>query len=114
MKMIFICFRITASNYYGARHGIETLFQMILWDDKTHEYKMLNNVNITDGPEFSHRGISLDTVRNYISLDKMAHTMNPQHCSVHTHNKEMHVMFHSVRRRPWQLGFLTRDGYIYM
>ena len=69
--MIFICFRITASNYYGARHGIETLFQMILWDDKTREYKMLNNVNITDGPVFSHRGISLDTVRNYISVRKI-------------------------------------------
>ena len=44
---------------------------MILWDDKTRQYKMLNNVNISDGPVFTHRGISLDTVRNYISVDKI-------------------------------------------
>ena len=44
---------------------------MILWDDKTRQYKMLNNVTISDGPVFTHRGISLDTVRNYISVDKI-------------------------------------------
>ena len=44
---------------------------MIVWDDKTRQYKMLNNVNISDGPVFTHRGISLDTVRNYISVDKI-------------------------------------------
>ena len=70
MKKCFILsFSIDAPNYYGARHGIETLFQMVVWDEVREKYLMPDNVNITDNPTFTHRGMSLDTVRNFISID---------------------------------------------
>ena len=64
-------YRISASNYFGARHGIETLFQTIVWDEVTEAYVRLSDVSVQDRPEFPHRGLSLDTVRNFISIDKI-------------------------------------------
>ena len=68
--MLFF-YRISASNYFGARHGIETLFQTIVWDEMSGAYFRLSNVTVEDKPEFPHRGLSLDTVRNFISIDKI-------------------------------------------
>ena len=42
---------------------------MVVWDEVKMKYLMLDNVNITDYPSFTHRGMSLDTVRNFISID---------------------------------------------
>jgi len=60
---------ISAANYFGARHGIETLFQLMEYDDITMNYIILNSAEIRDYPEFRHRGISLDTSRNFIEVD---------------------------------------------
>ena len=60
---------ISADNYFGARHGIETLFQLMEYDDITMNYIILNSAEIRDYPEFRHRGISLDTSRNFIEVD---------------------------------------------
>ena len=60
---------IEANNYYGARHAVETLFQLVVWDEVGESYLMLDTVDITDWPEFPHRGISVDTVRNFIPVD---------------------------------------------
>ena len=60
---------ISAANYFGARHGIETLFQLMEYDDITMNYIILNSAEIRDYPEFRHRGISLDTSRNFIAAD---------------------------------------------
>ena len=62
---------IEASNYYGARHGLETLFQLVVWDELEGNHLMLDTVDITDWPEFPHRGISVDTVRNFIPVDNI-------------------------------------------
>ena len=68
--MIFI-YRISSSNYFGARHGIETLFQTIVWDEMSGAYFRLADISVEDSPEFPHRGLSLDTVRNFISIEKL-------------------------------------------
>ena len=60
---------IVAENYFGARHAIETLFQLTEYDDVSHNYIILGAVAIRDYPEFRHRGITLDTARNYITVD---------------------------------------------
>ena len=72
---------ISAANYFGARHGIETLFQLMEYDDITMNYIILNSAEIRDYPEFRHRGISLDTSRNFIEpgtikriIDGMGHS----------------------------------------
>jgi hexosaminidase len=47
---------ISADNFFGARHGLETLSQLIVYDDLKNSLVMLNDVNIEDGPRFIHRG----------------------------------------------------------
>ena len=60
--------RMTASNYYGARHAVETVFQLVVWDEVEARHLMLDRADIMDWPEFPHRGISVDTVRNFIPV----------------------------------------------
>ena len=60
---------ISAADYFGARHGIETLFQLMEYDDIYRNYIIVNSAEIRDYPEFRHRGISLDTSRNFIEAD---------------------------------------------
>ena len=51
------------------------------YDDITNNYVMLGKASIIDYPEFLHRGIMLDTSRNFIKprvikriIDGMAHS----------------------------------------
>ena len=60
---------ISAANYFGARHGTETLFQLMEYDDITTKYIIVKSAEIRDYPEFRHRGITLDTSRNFIEPD---------------------------------------------
>lgn len=60
---------ITAENYFGARHGFETLNQLIIFDDLRNEIQIVRDASITDRPVYPHRGILLDTSRNYVTVD---------------------------------------------
>jgi len=62
---------ITAGTYFGARHAIETLFQLTEWDSYNTAYVVLDNVLIQDEPFYPHRGISLDTARNFFPVSKI-------------------------------------------
>lgn len=58
---------IKAENYYGARHGLETLSQLFSSHDNV--LLMVKNAYIDDKPIYSHRGLLLDTARNYLAID---------------------------------------------
>jgi len=60
---------IRAETYFGARHGVETLFQLIQFDSVEDSYLISADVNIEDSPHYPHRGVMLDTARNFISVD---------------------------------------------
>ena len=62
---------ITSEDYFGSRHGIEALFQLMEYDDLVEDFIMVSAANIKDEPEFSHRGISMDTSRNFISKETL-------------------------------------------
>ena len=73
--------KIYADTYFGARHGVETLFQLMEYDDIRESFVILDTVEIVDAPEFPHRGITLDTSRNFIEvpvikriIDGMSHS----------------------------------------
>lgn len=60
---------ISSINYFGARHALETLDQLIVFDDFNDELLILDEVEIEDEPKYKHRGISMDTSRNYFTVD---------------------------------------------
>ncbi|XP_046651047.1 chitooligosaccharidolytic beta-N-acetylglucosaminidase-like [Daphnia pulicaria] len=59
---------ITATTFFGARHAIETLSQIMAWDKTLESMIMLTDANISDSPAFVHRGLIIDTSRNFFSV----------------------------------------------
>lgn len=59
---------IVAETYFGARHAMETLSQLITWDELSNSLVMIQNAHIEDTPVFAHRGFSIDTSRNYVEI----------------------------------------------
>ena len=60
---------LSASNAFGAMHGIETLSQLISFDSDSMIYVIRDAPwKINDCPRFPHRGILMDTSRHYESL----------------------------------------------
>jgi hexosaminidase len=57
---------VRAQTFFGARHGLETLSQLVWWDDST--LRVLTTAHIRDEPRFLHRGVLLDTARNFLPL----------------------------------------------
>lgn len=58
---------IKANTYYGARLGLETLSQMITYDDLSDTLQIYSGATVNDKPVFRHRGLLIDTSRNFIS-----------------------------------------------
>lgn len=56
---------VGARSYFGARHAVETLFQMMEYDEAARRFLVLSDARVEDRPEFAHRGVSLDVSRNF-------------------------------------------------
>ena len=59
---------ITAKSFYGARHGLETLGQLINYDDICGSLQIVKDADIEDAPAYPLRGLMLDTSRNFFSV----------------------------------------------
>ncbi|CAH1108307.1 unnamed protein product [Psylliodes chrysocephalus] len=95
---------ITSPTFFGARNGLQTLSQLIIYDDLRSELQMPNNGYITDKPAFPHRGIVLDTSRNYISVDVIKRTLKAMGASklnaFHWHITDTHSFPYVSKSRP--------------
>lgn len=67
--------KIQAETIFGARHALETLLQLIVFDDIRNELQMVGEFEIDDKPVFKHRGVLLDTSRNYFSVESIKRTI---------------------------------------
>ncbi|XP_053677252.1 probable beta-hexosaminidase fdl [Anopheles nili] len=67
--------KITANTFFGAKHGLTTLQQLIWFDDEERTLKVLNKVSIEDVPKFNYRGLMLDTSRHYFTVDAIKRTL---------------------------------------
>ncbi|XP_053973490.1 chitooligosaccharidolytic beta-N-acetylglucosaminidase isoform X1 [Hylaeus volcanicus] len=67
---------ITAKSYFGARHGLETLSQLIVFDDLRDQIQIPSQVSISDGPVYPYRGLLLDTSRNFIEKSIILRTID--------------------------------------
>lgn len=72
--------QINATTVYGARHGLETLSQLTgRWKDSsrnTCNVYMMTAARIRDKPVFGHRGLLIDTSRNFIPLRDLKRTID--------------------------------------
>uniref|UniRef100_A0A182YEG5 beta-N-acetylhexosaminidase n=1 Tax=Anopheles stephensi TaxID=30069 RepID=A0A182YEG5_ANOST len=67
--------KISANTFFGAKHGLTTLQQLIWFDDEERTLKVLNKASIEDVPKFNYRGLMLDTSRHYFSVDSIKRTL---------------------------------------
>ncbi|XP_014206316.1 chitooligosaccharidolytic beta-N-acetylglucosaminidase [Copidosoma floridanum] len=67
---------IDSSSYFGARHALETLSQLIVHDDLYDNFKIPGGVLIKDGPAYPYRGILLDTARNFMDKPSILRTID--------------------------------------
>lgn len=67
---------IVAPNFFGARNALETLSQLMAFDERSSALVMLDSIAITDSPSYRHRGISLDTARNFFPIDDIKRTID--------------------------------------
>eukprot|EP00794_Sanderia_malayensis_P003563 gene3563-4069_t len=59
---------INADTFFGARHGLETLSQLISYDEVGDALQIVSYADIVDSPAFPFRGLMLDTSRNFYSV----------------------------------------------
>ena len=67
----FLISTFSAQTYFGARHGLETLSQLITFDSENtleEDLHIPSEVYIKDEPMYPYRGLLLDTSRNYYSI----------------------------------------------
>uniref|UniRef100_A0A182JNH4 beta-N-acetylhexosaminidase n=1 Tax=Anopheles christyi TaxID=43041 RepID=A0A182JNH4_9DIPT len=67
--------KITANTFFGAKHGLTTLQQLVWFDDEERTLKVLNKASIEDVPKFNYRGLMLDTSRHYFTVDSIKRTL---------------------------------------
>ncbi|KAH8398294.1 hypothetical protein KR215_002721, partial [Drosophila sulfurigaster] len=95
---------ITADNFYGARHALETLNQLIVYDDIRRELQVTANTSISDAPVYKWRGLLLDTSRNYFSVKSIKRTLDGMAMvklnTFHWHITDSHSFPLEVSKRP--------------
>lgn len=68
--------QITAETLFGARHGFESLSQVVNYDEEQDCLQILRKVIIAnDAPTFPYRGLCIDTSRNFIAVEDIKRTM---------------------------------------
>lgn len=68
--------RISAVSYFGLRHGLETLSQLMGFDQVQKRFIVATNVHIADHPIFKHRGVLIDSSRNFMPLSNVQNVLN--------------------------------------
>ncbi|XP_021948017.1 chitooligosaccharidolytic beta-N-acetylglucosaminidase isoform X1 [Folsomia candida] len=62
---------ISGKTFFGVRHGLETLAQLIDFDSERQHLQIVNSVVIEDKPMFRYRGLLVDTGRNFIPVSDL-------------------------------------------
>ncbi|XP_055315467.1 probable beta-hexosaminidase fdl isoform X1 [Sitodiplosis mosellana] len=67
--------QLKAKSFFGARHGLSTLQQLIWFDDEDNLLRIMSTAHVIDEPKFKYRGFMLDTSRNYFSVETIKRTI---------------------------------------
>ncbi|KAI5643348.1 glycosyl hydrolase family 20, catalytic domain-containing protein [Phthorimaea operculella] len=95
---------INANTFFGVRHGLETLSQVIFYDEISEHLLMVRDVSVSDKPAYPYRGILLDTSRNYFSVESIKRTIEAMAAvklnTFHWHITDSHSFPFVSERRP--------------
>jgi hexosaminidase len=68
--------KIAATTFFGARHALETLSQLLNWDDYLGTYTIACGVEIAnDAPQFPYRGVMMDLSRSFFPVVDIRRTI---------------------------------------
>ncbi|KAK8737037.1 hypothetical protein OTU49_004769 [Cherax quadricarinatus] len=67
---------ISAQNFFGARHGLETILQLVDYHEICDTLMVVTSASIYDSPVFKYRGLLLDTSRNFFSIASIKRTID--------------------------------------
>lgn len=67
---------ITANSSIGLSYGLTTFSQLFFKHSKNGVYTKLAPVSISDAPKFQHRGLNMDTARNYFAVKEVKRTLD--------------------------------------
>lgn len=67
---------IIARSFCGARHGLESLLQLVWLDPLSGTLMTLEAAKIEDTPRFNYRGLLLDTARNFFTINDLMRTID--------------------------------------
>lgn len=101
---------VQAATAWGAIHAFTTLQQLVISDGKGG-LVIEQPVAIVDEPDYGHRGIMLDTGRNFLSLNKIFEQLNGMALS------KLNVLhWHLVDSQSWAIQIsaypeMTKDAY---
>jgi len=63
---------IEAPAVWGAMHALESLSQLVVWENATAGYELANAPwAIVDAPRFQHRAVMIDSARHFLSVGTM-------------------------------------------
>lgn len=97
---------LIVSTYVGLVRGLETFSQLVTPASALDaDLRIPASVRIRDGPAFEHRGILLDTARNFIPVDCLKQTVDAM---AYSKLNVLHVRLHG-RPLPVQLCTLASD-----
>ncbi|KAI8060395.1 glycoside hydrolase superfamily [Gilbertella persicaria] len=88
---------LRAKTWVGALRALETFSQLVIYQDK---HLVAHTVTITDAPTYGHRGILLDTSRNFYPVKSLLHTIEAM-----TYNKMNVLHWHATDSQSWPLYF---------
>ncbi|KAJ1941410.1 Glucosamine-6-phosphate isomerase (Glucosamine-6-phosphate deaminase) (GNPDA) (GlcN6P deaminase), partial [Linderina macrospora] len=92
---------LKAKTPYGALRGLETLSQLVVSNGAS---KAIRNtpIHIEDSPFFPHRGLQIDTSRNYLSVSMIKRTLDAM-----SYNKMNVLHWHIVDSQSWPVESKT-------
>lgn len=67
---------IIAPTYFGARHALETLSQLVEYQENRDSLMIVSTATVNDRPAFKYRGILLDTSRNFFDVKSIERTLD--------------------------------------
>ncbi|KAI5968030.1 HEX1 [Candida margitis] len=100
---------ISSETVWGTLHALTTLQQLIIY--KHDRFMLERSVSIRDYPQFPHRGIMIDSARNFLPVESIL-----QQIDIMSHVKMNSLHWHLVDTQSWPLVLkchpeMSRDAY---